>query len=126
MMKTIVLGISALLLLAGCSSNQPKPAAQAMEKQTVEKKIVKRAPAPRPKSKAEIPPLPEPEVDVDMDNIVEQATNEIMDKETIAAAPEEAIGENAVSAASIADIDMDNVIKQAADNWAEPLSPQQL
>ncbi|MEA3417917.1 MAG: membrane lipoprotein lipid attachment site-containing protein [Campylobacterota bacterium] len=77
-MKHIVLGISALLMLAGCSSKQV--VVQPVEKKVEEKKVVN----PVASSNSKVPPLPVPEVDVDMDSAVERATQEVLTGDTVA------------------------------------------
>lgn len=81
-MKIILMGISALLLLAGCSNNQPvvQPVVQPADKEVANKEPAKTA----SNSNAKVPPLPVPEVDVNMDSAVEQATREVMTGDTVA------------------------------------------
>ncbi|MEA3419575.1 MAG: membrane lipoprotein lipid attachment site-containing protein, partial [Campylobacterota bacterium] len=98
-MKIIIFGILALLMLAGCSSNQP--VVQPIEKKAEKKKTIKRTPASKPRENGKIPPLPEPEADVDMDSIVEQATKEVMSGDTVAAT-------------SMMDVDTDSIVEQTA------------
>lgn len=84
-MKSIIIGLSALLLLIGCGKDQPKPNLQVVDvnksvdknvtlaPKKIRKKIVK-----APKKNVKVPPLPTPEVEIDMDSIVEQATSEVI------------------------------------------------
>ena len=84
-MKSIIIGLSALLLFIGCGKDQPKPNLQVVDvnksvdknvtlaPKKIRKKIVK-----APKKNVKVPPLPTPEVEIDMDSIVEQATSEVI------------------------------------------------
>ena len=75
-MKYIIVGISVLLLLAGCSSNQPQP--KPVEKKVEEKPVKKTA----PRRSGSEPPVQEVEEDVDMSRIVEEATAEVLAGDT--------------------------------------------
>jgi len=94
-MKSIIIGVLGLLLLAGCSSNQPTPAMPVVSdanktvsvvdaNKSSEKKIIKVKKTKvvtnthKPKKNVKVPPLPTPEVDVDMDSIVDQAADDII------------------------------------------------
>ena len=82
MVKYIVLGISAILMLGGCVG-QPRP-----KPEPVVKKVEQPKPKPKRKSapvrhykKGEVPPLPKREVDVDMDSMVDQASAEVLNED---------------------------------------------
>ena len=139
-MKTIFLGISTLLILAGCSTNQPV-VQPIVKKEEVKKKRTTRRVS---KKKVEVPPLPVPEEDVDTDSLVEQAAAEILGDDAVATASmdetdtdtiaeqtaEEAKKADPAAAsaatASTAEADMNSIIEQTAKNWMETLPPQQL
>ncbi len=76
-MKYIVLGVSALLLMTGCATMQPKPV---VAPKPVEQKVEapKKVASVTSKKHGELPPIPAEEEDVDMSGIVDQATNEVM------------------------------------------------
>ncbi|SFV61619.1 hypothetical protein MNB_SV-9-1480 [hydrothermal vent metagenome] len=94
-MKSMIIGISGLLLLAGCSDNQPTPSIPVVDvNRTVvvdtNKTVVPKKKSYKRKQKVvttkynskkksvKVPPLPTPEVDIDMDSIVDKATNDIV------------------------------------------------
>lgn len=73
--KYIILGISALLMLGGCVRQpQPKPVVKPVVKKVEKPKPVHKA----PRKNGKVPPLPEREVDVDMDDMVDQAMAETL------------------------------------------------
>ncbi len=103
-MKSMIIGVSGLLLLAGCSGNQPTPVIPVADanktvivdanksivpknksykrnnkttktKTKTTKNVSKNG---KPKKNVKVPPLPTPEVDIDMDSIIDQATDEIV------------------------------------------------
>ena len=81
MIKFTILGITILLILGGCA-RQPQPQPKPKPKPLVEKKVAKPRPVQhRHLKKGEVPPLPEREVDVDMDNMVDQATAEVLNND---------------------------------------------
>ncbi len=85
--KYIVLGISALLMLGGCVGQpkpQPQPKPVVVEKKVVKKKPVYKKKAPR--KHGEVPPLPKREVDVDMDSMVDQAMAQSLNDDNAAQA----------------------------------------
>ena len=90
-MKSIIMGLTALLLLAGCGGGlEPSPTiptvdvnktvAPDVNKTVIKKKkkvhVAKTKKAP--KKNVKVPPLPTPEVEIDMDSIIDQATNEVV------------------------------------------------
>ena len=89
-MKSIIMGLTALLLLAGCGGGiEPSPiipsvdvnktVAPDVNKTIVKKKKVVRKKQPKaPTKNVYIPPLPTPEVEIDMDSIIDQATSEVV------------------------------------------------
>ncbi|HHD72556.1 MAG TPA: hypothetical protein ENL02_01360 [Epsilonproteobacteria bacterium] len=87
-MRYMMMGIVALLMLGGCTRQpqpQPQPQVKPKPKPLVEKKVVKPKTVKHKKlKKGEVPPLPEREVDVDMDNMVDQATAEILNDDNAA------------------------------------------
>ena len=76
------MGVSVLLMLVGCSNNQPvvQPVVQPADKEAANKGPAETA----SNTNAKVPPLPVPEVDVNMDSAVEQATQEVMTGDTVA------------------------------------------
>jgi len=79
----MMMGIVALLMLGGCVRQpQPQPKVKPQPKPLVEKKVVKPKTVKHKRlKKGEVPPLPEREVDVDMDNMVDQATAEVLNND---------------------------------------------
>ncbi|MBL0721254.1 MAG: hypothetical protein JJV88_01595 [Sulfurovum sp.] len=101
-MKFIGIGILGLLLLTGCSVDQPTPPSVPIvdlnrtvvaktKRTTPSKKYYKKKKSKKKsvsskkkvvhrnknKRKVKVPPLPTPEVAIDMDSIIDQATSEI-------------------------------------------------
>jgi len=90
-MKSIAISLVGLLILAGCSTTQPKPAVVVVDinktvvtdaNKTVppkkkSKKVAVSQPK-KPKNNVKVPPLPTPEVEIDMDSIIDQATDEVI------------------------------------------------
>jgi ABC-type uncharacterized transport system auxiliary subunit len=90
-MKSIIIGLTALLLLAGCGGDiEPIPTIPTVDvnktvvtdvnKTIVKKKkvVVKKQPKATTKKNVYVPPLPTPEVEIDMDSIIDQATDEVV------------------------------------------------
>jgi len=86
-MKSIIMGLTALLLLAGCGGVEPTPTMPVADvnktvvvdvNKTIVKKKRKVVIAKPPKKNVKVPPLPTPEVEIDMDSIVDQATSEVV------------------------------------------------
>ncbi len=75
----IILGISALLMLGGCTGQpEPKPVVKLEPKPVVKKAKKNKSVHKAPRKHGKVPPLPEREVDMDMDNMVDQAMAETL------------------------------------------------